>query len=85
MVVLLQVGLGMAAVKKAGTDAFCKLSFAGGKSLKSKTVTVHGTTSTQINPEFNIEMWYPVSIPTMTQLIKFRCDIFCLQLPLPNL
>eukprot|EP01036_Dinobryon_divergens_P025584 gene25584-34147_t len=58
-------------VSDAKTDAYCQLSFAGGKVLKSKVVTVKGETSVQINPEFNIEMWYPVSIPTMTQQIKF--------------
>jgi hypothetical protein len=66
-----KVGMGIATVKQAGTDAFCKLSFAGGKNLKTKVVTKIGTSRTEINPEFNYEMWYPVSVPTMTQVVRF--------------
>ena len=63
-----KVGMGIATVKKAGTDAFCKYSFAGGKPIKTKVVTRQGTNRTEINPEFNYELWYPVSVPTMTQV-----------------
>jgi hypothetical protein len=52
----------------AGTDAYCKFSFAGGKPIKTKVVTRQGTSRHEINPEFNYEMWYPVSVPTMTQV-----------------
>jgi len=60
--------MGIATVKKAGTDAFCKYSFAGGKPIKTKVVTRQGTSRLEINPEFNYELWYPVSVPTMTQV-----------------
>jgi hypothetical protein len=56
--------------KKAGTDAFMKLTFAGGKPLKTPVVTKKGESPKMINPSFNIQLWYPVSIPTMTQVIK---------------
>jgi hypothetical protein len=52
----------------AGTDAYCKFTFAGGKPIKTKVVTRQGTSRHEINPEFNYEMWYPVSVPTMTQV-----------------
>jgi len=73
-----KVGMGIATVKKAGTDAFCKYSFAGGKPIKTKVVTRQGTNRTEINPEFNYELWYPVSVPTMTQvcLLSVRLSIF---------
>ena len=67
-----KVGMGIATVKKAGTDAFCKYSFAGGKPIKTKVVTRQGTNRTEINPEFNFELWYPVSVPTMTQVCIYR-------------
>jgi hypothetical protein len=63
-----KVGMGIATVKQAGTDAFCKFSFAGGKPIKTKVVTRQGTSRLEINPEFNYELWYPVSVPTMTQV-----------------
>lgn len=66
-----KVGIGLATVQRAKTDAYCKMSFAGGKNLKLKPVTVHGESRAQINPAFNYEMWYPVSVPTMTQLVRF--------------
>ncbi len=66
-----KVGIGVMTAKEAGTDAFCKLAFAGGAALKSKVQTKKGNSRMMINPEFNCEMWYPVSIPTMTQAIKF--------------
>lgn len=66
-----KIGGGLATVKQAGTDAFCRLAFAGGKPLATRVVTVNGQSRQQINPQFNYELWYPVSVPTMTQLIKF--------------
>jgi hypothetical protein len=66
-----KVGVGMLTAKQAGTDAFCQLQFAGGKVVKTKVKTVHGTNRASINPIFNYELWYPVSMPTMTQIIKF--------------
>jgi len=35
---------------------------------------VRGESRLQINPIINSEMWYPVSCPTMTQVIKLRLD-----------
>lgn len=66
-----KVGIGIATLKKAGTDAYCKMSFGGGRPLKIKPVTVIGKSRIQINPVFNYELWYPVSCPTMTQLCRF--------------
>lgn len=60
--------LGVTAAK-AGTDAFVTAQFGGGKPIKTRVKTVSGKRS-MINPEFNYELWYPVSMPTMTQLIK---------------
>lgn len=62
--------LGMTA-KQSGTDAFCTLIFAGGKKLKTKIKTTTGESRVAMRPVFLYEMWYPVSIPTMTQVIKF--------------
>lgn len=63
------VGIRGMNVKDPGTDAFCTLSFAGGKPFRSKVKTVKGSTRLAINPVFNCDIWYPVSIPTMTQVI----------------
>lgn len=65
------MGASIVKISDAGTDAYCKLQFAGGKKLKTKVVQVKANTRFGINPEFNYELWYPVSIPTMTQLVKF--------------
>ncbi len=35
---------------------------------------MRGESRLQINPIINSEMWYPVSCPTMTQVIKLRLD-----------
>lgn len=80
-----KVGMGIATVKQAGTDAFCKFTFAGGKPLKTKVVTRQGTSRSEINPEFNYELWYPVSVPTMTQVTKCTglCVTWCTDLLLP--
>lgn len=56
-------------VSANGTDAFCSIEFAGGKPIKTKTRTVKGERSA-MNPIFNYELWYPVSVPTATQSIK---------------
>jgi len=66
-----KVGMGIATLKEAGTDAFCKYSFAGGHPIKTKVVTRKGKSRGEINPDFNYEMWYPVSVPTMTQVVRF--------------
>ena len=55
-------------VKSPGTDAFCSLTFAGAKPFKSKIKTVKGNTRLSMNPVFNCDLWYPISIPTMTQV-----------------
>lgn len=55
---------------KAKTDALIKLQIAGAKRFKSQTVTVEGETAAAINPQFFCEIWYPVSIPTTTNIIK---------------
>eukprot|EP00981_Chlorochromonas_danica_P000154 scaffold46_cov196-Ochromonas_danica.AAC.4 len=67
-----KVGAGFAVVKKAGTDAFMKLSFAGGKPLRTKTVTTSGESRAMMNPFFLSELWYPISMPTMTQVLTYR-------------
>ncbi|RYY82463.1 hypothetical protein EON63_13270 [archaeon] len=51
-------------------DAFMKVSFGGGKSLKTKVVTVNGESRNLMNPYFNAELWYPISVPTMTQVLR---------------
>ena len=66
-----KVGIGFATAQNAKTDAFCQLAFGGGKPIKTKKKTIYGDTSSAINPVFNYQLWYPVSIPTMTQFIKF--------------
>lgn len=57
--------------QQAGTDAYCQLEFAGGKKLKSQIVDVRANNRAGINPVYNLEFWYPVSVPTFTQQIKF--------------
>ena len=47
------------------------MSFAGGKPIKTKVVTTVGNSRSQITPPFDCELWYPVSLPTMTQAVKF--------------
>lgn len=64
-----KIGVGSASIA-AKTDAFCQLSFAGGKPIKTKVKTVKGESRLAMNPIFLYDLWYPVSIPTMTQLIK---------------
>lgn len=65
-----KIGAGLVTIKSAGTDAFLSLSFSGSPPLKTKIISVKGTSRYQINPHFNTEMWYPVAVPTMTQIIK---------------
>ena len=60
--------LGITAAK-AGTDAFVAASFGGAKEVKTRVKTTKGLRAA-MNPEFNYELWYPVAIPTMTQLMK---------------
>ncbi len=66
-----KLGIGMLAAKQAGTDAFCQMTIAGGKPLKTKVNTVVGNNRKMINPIFNVELWYPISLPTTTQIVKF--------------
>jgi hypothetical protein len=53
-----------------GTDAFCQVEFSGGKPKKTKPKTLKGQRAA-MNPQFNDEIWYPISVPTATQSIKF--------------
>jgi hypothetical protein len=66
-----KVGVGVLTAKQAGTDAFCQMTIAGAKPLKTKVKTIAGVNRSMINPQFNVEMWYPIAIPTTTQMIKF--------------
>lgn len=38
--------------------------------MKSPVKTVKGESRKMINPVWNTQLWYPVSVPTMTQVIK---------------
>ena len=51
------------------TDAFVQVEFGGGKPHASQVVTVQGVRRA-LNPIFNCELWYPISYPTSTQIIK---------------
>ena len=51
------------------TDAFVQLQVGNTKPVKTRIVTTKGNRE-QLNPEFNYELWMPVSVPTMTNLIK---------------
>lgn len=53
-----------------GTDAFCQVEFSGGKPIKTKRRTLKGQRAA-MNPQFHEEIWYPISVPTATQSIKF--------------
>lgn len=66
-----KVGIGFVSAQDAGTDAYCQIAVAGGKPLKTKVKTVKGNSRKMINPIFCTELWYPISIPTTTQIIKF--------------
>lgn len=65
-----KVGIGGVSLSSAGTDAYVKLQVGGAKPLKTKAVTVKGDNRLAINPIFNYELWFPVSIPSTTQIIK---------------
>jgi hypothetical protein len=60
----------VALISKAGTDAFCKLSFAGGAPVKTKVKTIKAESRRAMQPVFNYELWYPVSVPSMTSKVK---------------
>jgi hypothetical protein len=60
---------GQTLVSESKTDAFFQLEFAGGKPIRTRIKTVKGSRH-DMNPTFNYELWYPVSVPTATQLIK---------------
>ena len=64
-----KVGTGPLVMSDSGIDAFFQVEFGGAKPEPTKVVTVKGRRS-ELNPIFNYELWYPVSLPTMTQLIK---------------
>lgn len=55
---------------KAKTDAVMKMQIAGAKPFKTQTVTVEGETSASINPQFFCEIWYPISIPSSTNIVR---------------
>ena len=59
---------GTALSTKSKTDAYCEFSFGGAKPVKTKIRVVKGDARSQMNPVFNYDLWYPVSIPTMTQV-----------------
>jgi hypothetical protein len=75
-----KIGVGVLTARSAGTDAFCQLQFAGGKVIKTKVKTVYGNSRASINPVFNYELWYPISMPTMTQVqdCSFPARLFIL-------
>jgi hypothetical protein len=52
-----------------GTDAFLSVQFGGAKPFRTKVKTVKGNRFA-MNPVFNCDIWYPISIPTTTQNIK---------------
>ena len=60
---------GATVVTNSKTDALLEVSFGGAKPLSTKTVTVEGPRKA-LNPIFNEELWYPISYPTSTQIIK---------------
>ena len=62
---------GQTLLDKAKTDAFCQLSYSGGKPIRTKVITCKGESSKAINPKFMTELWYPVSVPVSTQVVKF--------------
>ena len=62
---------GKTAMSSAKTDAYCQLQYAGGKPIRTKVVTIKGDSQLAINPLFNCELWYPVSVPVTTQVVKF--------------
>jgi hypothetical protein len=55
------------------TDALIQVEFAGGKPQGTNVVTVQGVRKA-LNPIFNCEIWYPISHPTSTQIIK--CSVW---------
>jgi len=69
-----QLGVSVATLKRAGTDAYCQFSFAGGRAINTRVVSRFGSSRAEINPEFNYELWYPVSVPTMTQ-VSVCCSV----------
>lgn len=77
------IGIGGIKAKKEGTDAYVKLQFAGGKGVKSPVQTKQGVSRRMINPIWNTQLWYPVSVPTMTQVRQLchyddvRCTSLC--------
>ena len=66
------------------TDAFFQVEFAGGHPQTTMIKTVEGDQK-MLKPEFSCELWYPVSTPTTTQIIKcsmWDCKYFSLSLSL---
>jgi hypothetical protein len=59
-----------ALVGKAGTDAFCRVKFAG-KNVKTEVKNIRTTSKdrAELNAKFNEELWLPVVTPTMTREI----------------
>jgi hypothetical protein len=55
---------------KGGIDAYLQVEFAGGKPLRTKVKSLKGERAA-LNPEFYCELWYPITVPTATQQIKY--------------
>lgn len=66
-----QIGNSLVVIEKAKTDAFCQLSYAKGKPIRTHIKTVYGNSPESLNPTFLTELWYPVSVPAMTDQIDF--------------
>ena len=56
-------------LSESGTDAYFQLEIGNSPPVRTRIVTCKGTRA-NINPAFNYELWMPISIPTMTQMIK---------------
>ncbi|ETV96991.1 hypothetical protein H310_09840 [Aphanomyces invadans] len=54
-------------VSKGGIDAYVKVQFAGEKPLTTRTVSTKGS-----DVEFQQELWFPVLLPCMSNLIKIN-------------
>jgi hypothetical protein len=65
------IGNSLVVIEKAKTDAFCELSYAKGKPIRTKIKTVYGNSPDSLNPTFLTELWYPVAVPAMTNQIDF--------------
>ncbi|TMW58885.1 hypothetical protein Poli38472_007030 [Pythium oligandrum] len=55
-------------LKRGGIDAYAVVKFAGDEALETKKITVKG--SNHLTVEFNQELWFPVLLPCMANLIS---------------